>query len=68
MKVYQLTKDLVAKKGIYNSVWGFEPIKDADGNMICGLADGENNNFPFAADIKLCEQIEFVPKVIEKLQ
>ena len=67
MKVYKLTKDLVAKKGIYNSVWGFEPIEDADGNMVCGLADGENENLPFASDIKLCPKIEFVPKVIEKL-
>lgn len=67
MKVYKLTKELAAKRGIYNSIWGFEPTEDANGNMVCGLADGENENFPFAEDIRKCEQIEFVPKVIDKL-
>lgn len=66
-KVYKLTEELVAKAGIYNHIWEFKPFEDANGNMVCGLADGENENYPFAADIKKCEQIEFVPKVIDKL-
>jgi len=63
MKVYKLTEELITKAGIYNNISKFEPIEDADGNMVCGLGCGENANYPFADNIKKCEQIDFNPKI-----
>ena len=63
MKVYKLTEELVAKRGVYNGIWKFDPIVDADGNYICSLADGENENYPFAAQIRACSKIDYKPVI-----
>ena len=61
MIVFKLTKELTAKAGVYNNIWEFAPLKDANGNDVCGLADGENDNYPFVEELKQCPQIEYVP-------
>ena len=43
---------------------GFAPFEDNNNNLCVGLADGENTNLPFADEIKACEQIDFVPKLM----
>ena len=67
MKVYKLTNEQAEYwKGTYNEEY-FEPIKDNNGNWISGLKNADNTNFPFTEDLKKCDQIEFVPKVISRL-
>lgn len=61
MKVFKLTKELIAKAGVYNNIWEFAPFKDANGNDVCGLAEAENENYPFMSEISICEQIDFIP-------
>jgi hypothetical protein len=66
-KVYIITPEqLAAWKGKYG-VHAFDAIEDADGNLICGLNNADNPNFPFVEDLKKCNQIEYVQKVISRL-
>jgi len=75
MKVYLLAaydnstaKELwIGRYGVHGELkHGFSPIEDADGNLICGLADGENLQFSFADEIKSCSQIDYNPKTRQR--
>lgn len=41
---------------------GFSAIEDIDGNLVCGLADGDNHNLSFSSEIKACTQIDYNEK------
>ena len=56
----------LSKKGIYgDEKIEFTPMIDNAGNVVCSLAYGSMEFLPFVKELD--KQIEFVPKVIDKL-